>query len=140
MKPFVEFLKREATDPQPFVLKVLADYPVVILGEVHNRPRYWAFNTALVRSPDFARAVGVIYLEFPINDQPLLDRFLAAPTNDPAPVVEMLRDMFEMGWPDQPTVEFCQAVWEVNQTLPKEQRLRIVLVDMGATVEENPKT
>jgi hypothetical protein len=130
LKPFVEFLKQEATDPQAFLLNALAERSLVILGEVHNRPRYWAFNTALVRSPEFSRRVGVIYLEFPINDQPLMDRFLAAPTNDPAPVVEMLRDMFELGWPDQPTVEFCQAVWEVNQMLPREQRLRIELVDM----------
>ena len=130
LKPFVEFLEREGSDPQTFVLQALADRPVVIVGEVHNRPRYWAFNTALVRSPEFARRAKVIYLEFPINDQPLMDRFLAAPTDDPTPVIEMLRDMFENGWPDQPTVEFCQAVWEVNQKLPKEQRLRIELVDM----------
>jgi hypothetical protein len=130
LKPFVEFLRQEAAEPQAFLLKALTSHTVVVLGEVHNRPRYWAFNTELVRAPEFARKAGVIYLEFPINDQPLMDRFLAEPTNDPLPVVEMLRDMFELGWPDQPTVEFCQAVWEVNQTLPKDQRLRIVLVDM----------
>ncbi|HOY60609.1 MAG TPA: hypothetical protein PK640_21015 [Verrucomicrobiota bacterium] len=130
LKPFVEFLEQEGTDPEAFVLRALAERPVVIMGEVHNRPRYWAFNMALVRSPEFARRAKVIYLEFPINDQPLMDRFLAAPENDPTPVIEMLRDMFENGWPDQPTVEFCQAVWEVNQKLPREQRLRIELVDM----------
>lgn len=130
LKLFAEFLKQEAADPQAFALKALAERPLVIMGEVHNRPRYWAFNTALVRSPEFTRRAKVIYLEFPINDQPLMDRFFAAPTNDPTPVIEMLRDMFENGWPDQPTVEFCQAVWEVNQKLPTEQRLRIELVDM----------
>ncbi len=130
LKPFVEFLKLEGVDPQSFVLRSLAERPVNIMGEVHNRPRYWGFNTALVRSPEFAQRVKVIYLEFPINDQPLMDRFLAAPTNDPTPVIEMLRDMFENGWPDQPTVEFCQTVWEVNQKLPKEQRIRIEFVDM----------
>jgi hypothetical protein len=139
LKPFVDFLRQEGADPQAFILKALAERSLVILGEVHNRPRYWAFNTALVRSPEFSRRAGVIYLEFPVNDQPLMDRFLAAPTNDPAPVVEMLRDMFEMGWPDQPTVEFCQAVWEVNQTLPRSQRLRLVLVDMARPWREIQK-
>ncbi|MHC1767483.1 MAG: hypothetical protein AB9869_24920 [Verrucomicrobiia bacterium] len=61
--PFVEFLKCEATDPQEFLLRALVEHPVVILGEVHNRQRYWAFNTALVRSPRFAQHAGVIYLE-----------------------------------------------------------------------------
>ncbi|MBI5386404.1 MAG: hypothetical protein HZA90_17170 [Verrucomicrobia bacterium] len=131
LRPFVSFLRREATDPQPFLLKALAAHRVVILGEVHHRPRYWEFNSALVRSPEFARSVGVIYLELPNNDQPLMDRFLSANRYDPEPVVETLRDMFEWGWPDQPMLDFCKAVWKVNQALPKEQRLRIVLVDMA---------
>lgn len=136
LRPFVEFLEREAADPQEFLLKVLAKHRVVILGEVHNRQRYWAFNTALVRTPKFAQQVGVIYLELPSNDQPLVDQFLAAPKYDPAPVIDVLRDMHEFGWPDQPTLEFCQAVWEVNQSLPVAQRLRIVLADMARPWKE----
>lgn len=131
LRPFAEFLKSEARDPQEFLLEALAKHRVVILGEVHNRQRYWAFNTALVRAPAFARTAGVIYLELPSNDQPLMDRFLAAPEYDPAPVIDVLRDMHEFGWPDQPTLEFCRAVWEVNQSLPEEHRLRIVLADIA---------
>jgi hypothetical protein len=125
----VGFLKRQATAPQDFLLKALKHHRVVILGEVHNRSHYWAFYTSLVRSPGFARQVGVIYLEWPHNDQVLMDRFLAAPRYDPAPLIDTLRDMHELGWPDQPTIEFCQAVWELNQSFPQPQRLRLVLVD-----------
>ncbi|MBI5386400.1 MAG: hypothetical protein HZA90_17150 [Verrucomicrobia bacterium] len=136
LRPFVEFLKREAADPQAFLFQALAKHRVVILGEVHNGQRYWAFNAALVRSPRFAQLVGVIYLELPCNDQPLMDQFLAAPKYDPAPVIDVLRDTHEFGWPDQPTLEFCQTVWEVNQSLPKAQRLRIVLADMARPWKE----
>jgi len=129
LRPFVEFLEREAADPQEYLLRALAKHRVVILGEVHNRQRYWAFNAALVRSPVFAKHVGVIYLELPCNDQPLMDRFLAAPKYDPAPVIDVLRDMHEFGWPDQPTVEFCQAVYEVNQSLPIARRLALGLFE-----------
>jgi hypothetical protein len=139
LRPFVSFLQREASDPQPFLLKALAAHRVVILGEVHHRPRYWEFNAALVRSPEFARRVGVIYLELPCNDQPLMDRFLAADQYDPEPVIETLRDFFEWGWPDQPMLDFCKAVWEVNQALPDEQRLRIVLADMARLWKEIQK-
>jgi hypothetical protein len=131
LRPFVEFLKREAADPQEFLLKALENHKVVILGEVHNRQRYWAFNAALVRAPRFTEQVGVIYLELPCNDQPLMDRFLASPKYDPAPVIDVLRDMHDFGWPDQPTLEFCQAVWQVNQMLSESRRLRIVLADMA---------
>ncbi len=120
-------------------MQALAKHRVVILGEVHNRQLYWAFNTALVRSPKFAQTVGVVYLEMPLNDQPLIDQFLAAPECDPAPVIEMLRDLFELGWPDQPTVEFCQAIWELNKSRPKDQRVRIVLVDMARPWKEIKK-
>ncbi len=139
LRPFVEFLKREGADPREFLLKALAKYRIVVLGEVHNRQRYWTFNAALVRSPAFARHVGAIYLELPCNDQPLIDQFLAAPKYDPAPVIDTLRDMFEFGWPDQPTVEFCQAVWESNHSLPKDQRVRIVLADMARPWKEIQK-
>ncbi len=136
LKPFVDFLKREAKAPQRFVLDAIGKHRVVILSEVHNRPRYWAFNAALVRSPEFARRAGVIYMELPSNDQDLVDRFLAAAKLDPEPVIDMLRDMMEAGWPDQATLEFFCTVWEVNQKLPQPQRLRIVLVDMARPWKE----
>jgi hypothetical protein len=68
LRPFVEFLKREATAPQDFMLKALAEHPVVILGEVHHRPRYWEFNAALVRAKNFPRKVDVIYMELPLGE------------------------------------------------------------------------
>ena len=137
--PFVEFLIREAADPQAFLLKALATRRVVILGEVHHRPRYWAFNAALVKRPEFARHAGVIYLELPGNDQPLVDQFLASSKCDPQPVIEMLRDMLWVGWPDRPMLDFFKAVWEANQSLPKEKRVRIVLVDMARPWKEIKK-
>ena len=130
LRPFVEFLSREAADPREFLLQGLTEHRVVILGEVHHRPRYWQFNSELLRAKSFAQKVGVLYMELPANDQALVDQFLAAPTCDTAPVIEMLRDMLWMGWPDQPMLDFFKTVWEVNQQLSKEQRLRIVLVDM----------
>src|SRR5208337_1155255 len=39
LRPFVEFLKREAVEPMEFILKALASHRVVVLGEVHHRPR-----------------------------------------------------------------------------------------------------
>jgi hypothetical protein len=60
----------------------------------------------------------------------LVEQFLAAPKYDPQPLIEMLRDNLWMGWPDQAMLEFFKAVWEANQALPKERRLRVVLVDV----------
>jgi beta-lactamase regulating signal transducer with metallopeptidase domain len=130
LKPFVQFLKEKAEDPKTYVMKALAKHKVVIMGETHHRPRYWAFNASVVEDAEFAKHVGVIYIEMPMNDQPLLDEFLASEELDTAPVIEMLRDMLWMGDPDQPMLDFFVAVWKVNQTLRGEKQLRIVAVDM----------
>lgn len=139
LRPFVEFLKHEGQDPQQFVLAAIKEHRIVILSEVHHRPRYWAFNAALVRSPEFSQKVKAVYLELPSNDQPLVDRFLAAAEYDPQPVIEMLRDMLWTGWPDQPMLDFFRTVWEVNRQLPASKRLRIMLVDMARPWKEIQK-
>lgn len=130
LKSFVRFLDEKAEGPKPLVLKALAKHKVVVMGEIHHRPLYWAFNSSLVRDLNFAKSTGVIYMELAANDQPLIERFLAAPQLDATPVIDMLRDIFEMGWPDKPMLDFFITVWKVNQDLPPEKRLRIVLVDM----------
>ncbi len=127
---FVKFLHEKGKEPKTFVLEALAQHEVVLMGEIHHRPRYWAFNSSLIEDPRFADTVGVIYLELPMNDQPLIDKFLASEELDTGPVIDTLRDIFCMGWPDKPMLDFFVKVWEVNQTLPSQKQLRIVLVDM----------
>jgi hypothetical protein len=129
LKPFVEFLNNKSEEPKAFIMKVLAEYKVTIMGEIHHRPRYWAFNSALVTEPDFPQHIGTIYLEQPSNNQELVDKFLAADKCDTALVIEMMRDDLWMGWPDQAMLDFFITVWMVNQNLEPQERLRIVLVD-----------
>jgi len=130
LKPFVQFLTDKGEEPQPFVMRALASHQVVMIGEIHHRPRYWAFNSSLVTDPNFPKRVGAIYLELPSHDQHLVDQFLASSQCDTASVIEMLRDNLWMGWPDQAMLDFFLTVWMVNQDLKPEQKLRIVLVDM----------
>ena len=109
------------------------------MGEIHHRPTYWAFNTELVRDPAFALTVGTIYMELPSNHQQNIDNFLIQNTCDKELVIQMLRDFFELGWPCKPTLEFFVAVWEVNQKLPSDKKLRIRLVDMQRPWEKIQK-
>jgi hypothetical protein len=137
LEPLVSFLRTEGEDPQAFVLKALADHQLVIMGEVHHRPRYWAFNASLVEAATFPRHVGVIYLELPGSDQTLVDQFLSRSQLDPQPAITMLRDMSWTGWPDQPTLDFFITVWKVNRSLPPQQKLRLVLVDPRAAWKDD---
>ena len=93
LRPFIEFLRGTAKDPHDFLLQAWAKHRLVILGEVHNRTRYWAFNSALVCAEAFAQRVGVIYMELPASDQALVDQFLTATNYDPQPIITVLRDV-----------------------------------------------
>lgn len=127
----VEFLKSQGREPRSAIMDLLARYRVVLMGEIHHRPRYWAFNASLVSDPAFADHVGVIFLELSANDQPHIDRFLAAPELDTQPAIEALRGMMVMGWPDQAMLDFLVTVWKTNKALPANRKIRIVLADMA---------
>lgn len=139
LKPYVAFLRKHGREPHTFMMEALRKYRLVAIGEIHHRPTYWAFNSALVRDSAFAESVGTIYLELPSNHQGAIDRFLTQATCEKELVIVMLRDFFELGWPCQPTLDFFVAVWEVNQALPAEKKLRIRLVDMPRPWEKIQK-
>ena len=130
LKPYVDFLKKEGRQPHAFMMKAFEEHELVTMGEVHNRPRYWAFNAELVRDPAFAELVGTIYLELPLNHQENIDHFLSQATCEKEIIIDMLRDFTEWGWPCRPTLDFFNAVWETNQNLPAKKILRLRLVDM----------
>jgi len=129
LAPFVQFLSTDGDDPKSFALKALKSHRLTIMGEIHHRLRYWAFNASLIKDPAFAEFAGTIYMELPMNDQGLINDFLAADKLDATAVVQTLRDNLWMGWPDQAMLDFFAAVWQTNRQLPPEKRLRIVLVD-----------
>ncbi|MCP4590218.1 MAG: erythromycin esterase family protein [bacterium] len=130
LTPFVTFLEEHGGDPHAFTMTALANHRLVIMGEIHHRPRYWAFNADLVRDPQFPKTVGAIYLELPSNDQPHIDAFFDSDPLEAGLVIRTLRDMLWMGWPDRAMLDFFITVWRVNHSLPPDQRIRVVLVDM----------
>jgi hypothetical protein len=139
LKPYVEFLQKQGRRPHSFMMEAFSKYQLVVMGEIHNRPAYWAFNAELVRDPAFAKIVGTIYMELPSNHQESIDRFLVQDTCEKELVIQMLRDFFEFGWSCKPTLDFFMAVWQVNQRLPSDMKLRIRLVDMQRPWEKIQK-
>jgi hypothetical protein len=130
LKSYVDYLKKEGHEPHAFMMETFKKYQLVVMGEIHNRPKYWAFNTELITDPSFAQTVGTIYMELPLNHQNNIDDYLAQNTCEKEIVIQMLRDYLELGWPCKPTLDFFVAVWQVNQKLTSDKKLRIRLVDM----------
>ena len=92
LRPYVEFLKSHGREPHAFLMEAFGKYRLVVMGEVHNRPAYWAFNSELVRDRAFAERVRTIYMELPSNHQENIDRFLTQDTCEKELVIQMLRD------------------------------------------------
>ncbi len=130
IEPFVRYLQEHASDAEVFLMKTMAKYPVVIFGETHHRQMSWDFCRALIEHPDFSTIIGTIFLELPAHNQRRIEAFLANDTLDLEPVYQCLRDSWDIGWPDQGALDFVVAVWRVNQTLPEENRIRIILADV----------
>lgn len=130
IEPFVRYLKEHALDPETFLMETMAKYPIVMFGETHHRQMSWDFCRTIIEHPDFPEFVGTIFLELPAHNQQSIDTILGNDTLILEPVVQCLRDSWDIGWPDQGALDFIAAVWRVNQTLREENRIRIILADI----------
>jgi hypothetical protein len=103
---------------------------LVCLGEDHGSKHDSALRIALVRNPQFARIVKLIVVEFanPVH-QDVLDRFVLDGAEVPHDeLASVWRDASSPGivW-ESPVYEgFLRAVREVNQRLPRSQRIRVI--------------
>lgn len=126
---FIDFLKKSPQEPKEFLLKNLASHRLTMYGQIAGRPAYSQLLCQLVGDPRFARSVGVIFMQMPTNLQAKMDQFVTADTPNPAAALALLHDVGWMGQPDQGVFDLLMAVGTANKSLPKELRVRIVLVD-----------
>lgn len=126
---FVNYLKQTGQDPKTYLLSKLTDYPLVIFGETHFRTISWNLMRKLVKTPDFERYAGKIFLELSVSAQPLLDRFFNNPTREDNLILDIFRSEEMFGWNNRGMYEFLLDVWEVNKRLPGEKKIRVFAVD-----------
>ncbi len=128
----------ERLDAVDAVIEATSRYPLVALGEFHQLQEWHEFMTALLGRHELAEAVDDIVVEFGnALYQEVADRFIV----DLEPVEfdelsQIWRNAGSVLW-DAPVYEqFFRHVREVNEQLPSEQRLRVLLggpdVDYGA--------
>jgi hypothetical protein len=120
-------------DPVAAILTAFQAHPLVALGEGgHGNEQAHRFRLALIRDPRFAATVNDIVVESgSARYQSVMDRFVSG---DDVPY-----DLLRRVWQDttQPSPiwdlpiyeEFFLAVRDVNVSLPRERRLRVLLGD-----------
>jgi hypothetical protein len=121
----------KAQDPVPGIVKLFDTYRIVMFGEMHECRQQWDLLRRLVAAPGFTARVNDIVMEFGnARFQDVVDRYTAGEEVPLSQVQRAWRDPVGALGPVSPVYgEFYAAVRAVNQTLPKDRRLRIVLGD-----------
>lgn len=120
-------------DPVTGIIDAFKTHRIVALGEGdHGNEQGHAVRLALVRDPRFAAAVNDIVVEFGNSlYQDVMDRYVDDQDVPYAEVKKVWQNTTQAHpiW-DRPIYEeFFRAVREVNEKLPKEKRLRVLLGD-----------
>src|SRR5215475_7702654 len=124
-------------DPKPIkavdaLINAFDRYPLVALGEAHWSQTEHEFVYSLIKHPDFANKVNDIVLEFGnALYQPIMDRYIAGETVARTELRQVWRNTTQVAMMlDAPIYErFFATVRAVNQTLPKQKQLRVLLGD-----------
>lgn len=127
--PFVDFLSLVDTAPEQFILEMLRTHKLVINGEFHRRKVSWDMLKRLIALPDFAETTSTIFMELPSWCQPKMDEFLSSDTINPELILQIFREEQLLGWWDSGEFEFICDLWHINQSLPQNKRVKIILTD-----------
>lgn len=108
---------------------------IVALGEAHQAKPDSDLRIALIRSPDFAKKVRNIVVEFAsTTEQSTLDRYIRG-ENVPAVELEQVWKTTTQApngiWDSPVYLEFFRAVRDVNSKLPADKQIRVFGGDPG---------
>lgn len=141
---YADYLKKNAENPISFVLSKLKDYRIVAIGEDHWIADHTPFLCEVLREAakhDETRP-QVFALEFGNEmDQKTADNVTHATVFMPDSVIKILQhapDVF--GNPYKEYFDVFKCIWEINQTLPTEKKIRISLLDPAGTQDSFDKT
>jgi len=131
-------------DPVTAIMDAFQSFSIVAVGDGgHGWEQPHAFRLALIRDPRFAATVNDIVVEFGNSRyQDVMDRFIRGENvsfklvreawhNTTQPLTQWDRSIFE---------EFYRAVRDVNMSLPKERKLRVLLGDPPVDQDDPRRT
>ena len=127
--PFLAYISEVKLSPEHFLLEMLKTNKVVINGEYHRRQVSWDMLKRLISLPDFSDKVGGIFMELPSWHQSTMDKFMASDTLNPNLIIQIFQDEQLNGWWDRGEFEFICLLWELNQSLPDNKKIKVLLAD-----------
>jgi len=120
-----------AQDPVQAIIRLFDTYRIVMLGEIHECRQEHDLLRKLIATPGFAERVNDIVMEFGnARYQDVVDRYISGEDVPVEQAQKAWRDTVGALGPVSPVYgEFYSTVRNVNQKLPKQRRLRVLLGD-----------
>jgi len=128
---FVNYAKKNGQNPKAFLLDKLADHQLVIYGELHKRKASWDLLQSVLNDPSFAKNTGIVFLEMSSSEQDKLNQFFAGKKLDKELLLDIFRGVQTEGWDDRGMHEFVIGLWNLNQKLPANQKIKVMLADIA---------
>ncbi len=135
---FAQAAAAKPLDPVNAIIDAFKTHDVVALGEGdHGNEQGAAFRTKLYRDPRFQAAVNDIVVESGNGRyQAMMDRYIAG---DTVPEKELRMAWLETTqptdvWDSDIYADMFRTIREINQKLPKEKQLRVLLGDTPLSV------
>ena len=127
--PFLAYISEITLSPEDFLLEMLSLHKVVINGEYHRRKVSWDMLKRLISRPEFPDRVGCVFMELPSWHQSTMDRFMNSAALDTGLLIRIFQDEQLNGWWDRGEFEFLCDLCQINQSLPHDKKIRVVLAD-----------
>ena len=131
IKPYVDFLKKQHTNPVDYVIGLFDKYDIVVLCErAHPEMTQWDFIYDIIRDPRFIHNVGHVFTEYgQVGMQEYLNKFMLtdslSETEVHDHVIHIMRN--EPVWPSWTNVNLYQyltRLYYLNQKLSPENRVQ----------------
>jgi hypothetical protein len=127
---FVSYLEHYGKAPKQFILDALADYKIVIYGEIHRRRVSWQLMKELINDPSFYKIAGTVFMELSSDKQEALNQFFSNKELDTEIIFHIFREFQWDGWYDKGSYEFLVSLWELNKSLPEKDKIKVIACDI----------
>ena len=130
---YAKYLKHNAVDATSYVLDKLKNYQIVAIGEDHWIADHTPFLCSVLKEAAKNKETrpDIVAVEFGSElDQSTAQYVVSAPTFEPDSVYKILQHTPDvLGNPYKEYFDVFKCIWEINQTLPKDEKIRMRMLD-----------
>ena len=128
----VACLREQAVPPIDFVVEKIGEYDLIVFDDAwHPCAEPFEFYQRLIRTPEFHRQARYVFVEvLPINKQQHVDAYLRSDPEDVTLLYPALQDdLSGHGWAPRSYLDLLHTIWDVNQGLAEDERIRVIAVN-----------